>query len=91
LSEILYYFAGPDLDQVLSLTIAALRPGATLLAVHWRHPVAEHPRSGDNVHAALAARPELTKLAEHTEPTSSPRPTWPARDSQSRSRPLKGS
>ena len=68
LSEILYYFAGPDLDQVLDLTAAALRPGATLLAVHWRHPVAEYPRSGENVHAALAARPELTRLAEHTEP-----------------------
>jgi hypothetical protein len=26
--------------------------------------VAEHPRSGDNVDAALAARPELAKLAE---------------------------
>ena len=68
LSEVLYYFAGADLDQILNLTIAALRPGATLLAVHWRHPVAEHPRSGDNVHVALAARPELAKLAEHTEP-----------------------
>jgi hypothetical protein len=30
--------------------------------------VAEHPCSGDSVHAALPARPELTKLAEHTEP-----------------------
>jgi SAM-dependent methyltransferase len=68
LSEILYYFAGPDLDQVLNLTVAALRPGASLLAVHWRHPVAEYPRSGDNVHAAVAARPELTRLAEHVEP-----------------------
>jgi hypothetical protein len=61
-------FRPGHLDQVLNLTVAALRPGATLLAVHWRHPVAEYPRSGDNVHAALAARPELTKLAEHTEP-----------------------
>jgi cyclopropane fatty-acyl-phospholipid synthase-like methyltransferase len=68
LSEMLYYFAGSDLDQVLDLTVAALRPGATLLAVHWRHPVAEHPRSGDEVHAALTARPELTPLARHTEP-----------------------
>jgi hypothetical protein len=24
------------------------------LAARWRLPVAEHPRSGDNVHAALA-------------------------------------
>jgi SAM-dependent methyltransferase len=68
LSEILYYFAGSELDKVLDLAVAALRPGATLLAVHWRHPVAEYPRSGDDVHAALAARPELTLLARHTEP-----------------------
>jgi trans-aconitate methyltransferase len=67
LSEFLYYFAGSDLDQVLDLAVAALRPGATLLAVHWRHPVTEHPRSGDEVHAALAARPELARLARHTE------------------------
>ena len=67
LSEILYYFAGSDLDHMLDLAVAALRPGATLLAVHWRHPVAEYPRSGDDVHAALAARPELTRLARHTE------------------------
>ena len=68
LSEILYYFAGSDLGQVLDLAVGALRPGAALLAVHWRHPVAEHPRSGDEVHAALAARPELARLARHTEP-----------------------
>lgn len=68
LSEILYYFAGSDLGQVLDLAVGALRPGATLLAAHWRHPVAEHPRSGDEVHAVLAARPELTRLARHIEP-----------------------
>ena len=68
LSEILYYFAGSDLNHVLDLAVAALRPGATLLAVHWRHPVAEHPRSGDDVHAVLAARQELARLARHTEP-----------------------
>ena len=67
LSEILYYFAGSDLGQVLDLAVGALRPGAALLAAHWRHPVAEHPRSGDEVHAALAARPELARLARHTE------------------------
>jgi len=68
LSEILYYFAGSDLDRVLDLAVAALRPGATLLAVHWRHPVAEYPRSGDDVHAVLAARQELARLARHAEP-----------------------
>jgi SAM-dependent methyltransferase len=68
LSEILYYFAGGDLDHVLDLAVAALRPAGSLLAVHWRHPVADYPRSGDEVHAALAARAGLARLADHAEP-----------------------
>ena len=54
--------------QVLGRAAAALRPGGTLLAVHWRHPVAEYPRSGDEVHRALAAQAGLARLAEHREP-----------------------
>jgi SAM-dependent methyltransferase len=68
LSEFLYYYAGADLDDVLDLAVAALRPSGTLLAVHWRHPVAEYPRSGDEVHAALGERAGLARLAGHTEP-----------------------
>ena len=68
LSELLYYFGGDDLGQVLGRAAAALRPGGTLLAVHWRHPVAEYPRSGDEVHRALAAQAGLARLAEHREP-----------------------
>lgn len=67
LSEILYYFAGADLDHVLDVAVAALQPGGTLLAVHWRHPVTDYPRGGDEVHAALAARPGLARLAQHAE------------------------
>jgi cyclopropane fatty-acyl-phospholipid synthase-like methyltransferase len=68
LSEFLYYFAGGDLDDVLDLAVAALRPSGALLAVHWRHPVTEYPRSGDEVHAALADRAGLARLADHAEP-----------------------
>lgn len=68
LSEILYYFGDRDLDQVLGKAAAALEPGGTLLAVHWRHPVREYPRSGDDVHAALMARPGLARLVSHAEP-----------------------
>jgi SAM-dependent methyltransferase len=68
LSEILYYFAGGDLDHILDLAVAALRPAGTLLAVHWRHPVAGYPRDGDEVHTALAARAGLARLADHAEP-----------------------
>jgi chemotaxis methyl-accepting protein methylase len=43
LSEILYYFGAHDLEQVLKRAATALDPEGTLLAVHWRHPVAEYP------------------------------------------------
>jgi SAM-dependent methyltransferase len=66
-SEFLYYFGADDLQRVLGLSAAALRPGGTLLAVHWRHPVPEYPSSGDEVHEALASRPGLSLLAEHRE------------------------
>jgi SAM-dependent methyltransferase len=66
-SELLYYFGGDDLRRVLDMSLAALRPGGTLLAVHWRHPVQEYPRTGDDVHEALAGQPGLSRLAGHTE------------------------
>jgi SAM-dependent methyltransferase len=67
-SEFLYYFGGGELQTVIDLCHRALRPGGTLLAVHWRHPVAEYPRSGDSVHEALAARDGLALAAGHREP-----------------------
>jgi trans-aconitate methyltransferase len=68
LSEILYYFGDHDLEQVLKHAVAALEPDGTLLAVHWRHQVAEYPRTGDDVHRLLAAQPGLARLAVHAEP-----------------------
>jgi predicted TPR repeat methyltransferase len=67
LSEVLYYFGDHDLEQVLKRAAASLEPDGTLLAVHWRHPVAEYPRSGDDVHRVLAAEPGLAPLAVHSE------------------------
>jgi SAM-dependent methyltransferase len=68
LSELLYYFAGEDLAQVLDRAVTALRPGGSLLAVHWRHLVADYPRNGDEVHRALAGQGGLARLVEHREP-----------------------
>ncbi|HET9972887.1 MAG TPA: SAM-dependent methyltransferase [Streptosporangiaceae bacterium] len=67
LSEILYYFGDHDLEQVLKQAATALELDGTLLAAHWRHRVAEYPRSGDDVHRALAAQPGLAPLAVHSE------------------------
>jgi trans-aconitate methyltransferase len=66
-SEILYYLGDRDLEQVLDYGVHALEPGGTLLAVHWRHPVADYPRVGDDVHRALAARAGLARLVSHQE------------------------
>jgi SAM-dependent methyltransferase len=68
LSEILYYFGDHDLEQVLKHAAASLEPEGTLLAVHWRHPVTEYPRTGDDVHRVLAAQPRLARLVSHVEP-----------------------
>jgi SAM-dependent methyltransferase len=67
-SEILYYFDDADLNQVLCLGTGALRPDGHLLAVHWRHPAPDHPRTGDEAHQALAAHPGLTRLAGYRDP-----------------------
>ncbi len=68
LSEVLYYLDRADLDLLLGQVRAAVRPGGTLLAVHWRHAVAEYPQTGDAVHAALRAGLDWPVVAAHEEP-----------------------
>jgi SAM-dependent methyltransferase len=68
LSEVLYYFGDHDLEQVLKHAAGSLEPDGTLLAVHWRHPVDDYPRTGDAVHRALARQRGLARLVRHTEP-----------------------
>ncbi|MDQ1085265.1 PIG-L family deacetylase [Microbacterium sp. SORGH_AS_0344] len=67
LSEVAYYWAGADLDRGLTAAVASLSPDGHLVACHWRHPVAEYPHTGDDVHDALAARPDLVRLVRHEE------------------------
>lgn len=67
LSEVAYYWAGSDLDRGLAAAVASLTTDGHLVACHWRHPVAEYPRSGDEVHDALAARSDLVRLVRHEE------------------------
>jgi SAM-dependent methyltransferase len=67
LSELLYYFDAPTLDEVLTLAVGALEPGGTLAAVHWNHPVAEHHGTGAELAPVLASLPGLTRVVDHRE------------------------
>ena len=67
LSEIGYYFDDADLSVLIERTVASLEPGGDLVAVHWRWPVDEHARSGDDVHARLSDTPGLARLGRHEE------------------------
>jgi SAM-dependent methyltransferase len=67
LSELGYYFDDADLALLLDRAAGSLLPGGDLVAVHWRWPVAEHARAGDDVHAAVATVPGLFRLSRHEE------------------------
>jgi hypothetical protein len=66
-SEIGYYLGSEPLDRLADRVVASLAEGGTLLACHWRHPVVDYPATGDEVHAALGARPELRRVVRHVE------------------------
>lgn len=55
LSEVLYYLADDDLDAVIDRARSSLVPGGHLVVVHFRRPVAEHARLGDDVHDRVRA------------------------------------
>lgn len=67
LSEFLYYFSSSELKLVVELSVASLDRGGHLVAVHWRHPVAAYPQSGDAVHSLLNSAPGLGRLVHHQE------------------------
>ncbi len=64
LSEVAYYLSPSDLKLLLDEVARDLAPGGTVLACHWRHPVADYPLSGDEVHAALERWPRLSRVEE---------------------------
>ncbi|MDJ0394606.1 SAM-dependent methyltransferase [Rhodococcus sp. G-MC3] len=67
LSEVGYYLDEPDLRHALDAAAANLEPGGTLLAVHWRHPVADYPLSGDKVHAVIGATDGLVRMGGYVD------------------------
>ena len=67
LSEIGYYLSSTDLTMLIDHAVNALNPGGTLLTCHWRHPVADYPLCGDDVHARVGEHPELVRAVRHEE------------------------
>lgn len=67
-AEVLYYWTADLVIEGMSRIEAALAPGGTLLAVHWRHPDPRRELTGDDVHAILDERTSLALDASYTEP-----------------------
>ncbi|MGZ4513708.1 MAG: SAM-dependent methyltransferase [Mycobacterium sp.] len=65
LSEVAYYLQAETLAEVLTRECPRLQPGATIVAAHWRHDVAEYPLTGDAAHDIIARTPGLTSLGRY--------------------------
>lgn len=62
LSEVCYYLDPAALREVLDREVPRLAPGATVLAAHWRHPVADYPMTGDHANDVIGATGGLYHL-----------------------------
>lgn len=67
-SELGYYLDPPALDRLADLCAGSLAIGGELLLCHWRHPVADYPMRGDEVHERVRARTGLEVAVSHVEP-----------------------
>jgi SAM-dependent methyltransferase len=62
-SEVLYYLAPAAFAATLRWLDGAVAPAGRVVAVHWTGSAPDLQRSADDVHAALARRPRLTRIA----------------------------
>lgn len=66
--EVLYYWSPPLVQAGLRRIEAALAPGGTLLAVHWRHRDPRRQLDGDDVHAILRRCSRLVQTEREETP-----------------------
>ena len=62
LSELCYYLNPRALREVLDREVPRLAPAATVIAAHWRHPVADYPMTGDHASHVIGATSGLHHL-----------------------------
>ncbi len=67
MSEVGYCLDDAAFDRVLAALPGALGAGGPLVACHWRHPEGDFRRTGDEVHARLAAVRGLHVMMRHEE------------------------
>jgi cyclopropane fatty-acyl-phospholipid synthase-like methyltransferase len=67
LSEVGYYFDWETLGHLLDDIHRHLSATGTLVLCHWRHPVADYPLRGEDVHVAMTERSSLVRVASHDE------------------------
>jgi len=67
-AEVLYYWSAELVRAGLRRIEAALVPGGTLLAVHWRYSDPRRELTGDDVHEILDAATSLQLDASRTTP-----------------------
>lgn len=67
LSEVGYYCGGAALGRLATRVASSLTSEGTLLACHWRHPVADHPSGAEEVHGTLASTVGATRVVRHEE------------------------
>lgn len=65
LSEILYYLADSDRQQVLAQAWETLGPEGDLIVVHWRSSAGDTYLSGDETHTWVRSQPGWRNLITH--------------------------
>lgn len=56
-----------ELDALLDRCAGALQPGGSVVGVHWRPAVSDHPMGGDDVHARMFGRREWERVGGYTD------------------------
>lgn len=64
ISELGYFLDAATLDALADKALDTLQPGGTLLACHWRRPIAQCSLDGDAVHRRLGERLSLKSLTQ---------------------------
>jgi hypothetical protein len=62
LSEVGYYLQPATLRGILDREVPRLTNAATIVAAHWRYPVADYPMTGDETNDVVAATPGLHRI-----------------------------